>query len=205
MMQGKITLHLIRAGQEAGGALSEAGKRQVAALNRHLIANPMYGNDIWCSTRPEAKETLDGLREGLRLGSSDALFDERLRKIESKPGERRANLPEVGTIEWVSALNFDYPYPESECPTQAGMRMHHWFHEAIRRNPAAGIQYTIVAITHASAIRPLLHTLLELPRVVTRELQLDHTSVTSLRWIPNRIAWEIRRLNATPHLPHTSW
>ncbi len=187
----KVSLHLIRAGDEADGALSEIGRAQAAALNAYLLRNPMYIHAAWSSTRLWARETMELLYPGLRIPPGTPVpTDERLDR--AAPAGPAGTPPRDGPLGAKDAV-------------EVGSRVRRWLFDTVERSPTPGVEKTIVAVTHATAIRPLLQVLLDLPPALADHFHVDHASVTSLRWLPRQGIWEVRRLNATSHLPHTSW
>lgn len=187
----KVCLHLIRAGDEADGALTEIGRAQATALNAYLLRNPMYIHAAWSSTRLWARETIELLYPGLRIPAGTPVpTDDRL--------DRACPTGPAGTPPRDGRLG-------ARDTAEVRSRARRWLVDAVERSPTPGVEKTIVAVTHATVIRPLVQALLNLPPALGEQLPVGHASVTSLRWLPRHGIWEVRRLNATSHLPNTSW
>jgi broad specificity phosphatase PhoE len=200
--------------------ISDLGKKQVDALTNQLLRDKPHIDIIYHSPLPRAVQTHKRLLKAFPAENQSRAYremfnivlrmlrsrsktitrsDDRLSEINrgSLGGSPRSQAYTADVLRQMHHFNMDYRFPEGESMHEVAQRMQDWLKEvsadAVKHNWSS-----VVAITHAIAIKCLLQRVIGLDPRTTWMHDLDHTSITTIELVGED--WRLIRFNATPHL-----
>lgn len=171
--------------------LSKRGYEQAAALAKYLHAHQFAG--FYASPMKRVQETLAPL---LACAETKVTIDSDLREVDFGDwtglswDEVRVRYG-ISAFEWLSKLECK-GIANAECAADLRARLE----PCLNRMLQAHAGQTIAILCHGGVIRMLLSILLKWPFPVFAPVEIDYTSITQVRYSPDRVRLDL--LNFTP-------
>lgn len=189
---GNTNPHLIN-GRSNHYPLTEKGLSQARAVGKRLLSDKILPDIIAASPAVRAQQTAHIICQELGI-SSEAIktFDE-IQELSQGDweGKLREDVYTPEVLESINLDNWNFRAPKGESQKELEERMHAWTNK---------FEYgkTIVAVSHAMAIKCLLRKLLDSSPKMTYHWQLSNASITHIRKTPQ--TWQIVKVNDHAHL-----
>ena len=189
---GNTNPHLIN-GRANHYPLTEKGLSQARAVGKRLLTDEVKPDLIAASPAIRAQQTAKTICDELKIPHTRIVTFDDIQELSQGDweGKMREEVYTAEVLERINADNWNFRAPNGESQKELEERMHSW---ASKPHQAK----TIIAITHAMAIKCLLRKILDSTPKMTLHWQLSNASITHIRKTPD--TWQIVKVNDHSHI-----